>query len=299
MTQTLTKQELKFTDLVPTEWVNSETGPLVWFTAFRIVNLTKEDLSSRPITVDLLGVHAIIFYGTFPYLDLTLTKWELGNESNVQVHVPDLKVNNSREGACLILFSRYLEGDPIYGEAETQKRIASVKALFASVCGQNIVYERICDNVINLQDGRFMGFAPVFKNPHVIPAPKIDETTISVLQLAAKTITARSKVDQSRILLALHWYETALNDDGIDAFLKYWIALEVLVMPDTTNIGPLNSLLAQAYKITTQDVGEKFFLLVGFSVFEAKLFTTAFSSQCTTSFPCILSLFSKIFCLRC
>src|SRR5216684_338281 len=57
-----------------------------------------------------------------------------------------------------------------------------------------------------------------------------------------------------RVLLSLRWFEQALFDHGIDAFLKYWIAVETVGMPDTSNIRPLIESLAVAYGESNDDI---------------------------------------------
>jgi hypothetical protein len=59
-------------------------------------------------------------------------------------------------------------------------------------------------------------------------------------------------------MLALHWFHLAMRDRGVDAFLKRWIALETLAMPDGTNIRPVNEALASAYGISYEEARDTY-----------------------------------------
>ncbi|MBD0325807.1 MAG: hypothetical protein ICV68_05215, partial [Pyrinomonadaceae bacterium] len=61
------------------------------------------------------------------------------------------------------------------------------------------------------------------------------------------------------IKLSLRWFESALyGKGGIDAYLKYWFAIETLGMPSTTNIRPLVESLSRAYGISHEEAQQKF-----------------------------------------
>jgi hypothetical protein len=62
-----------------------------------------------------------------------------------------------------------------------------------------------------------------------------------------------------RLRLANRWFVSAVHSGGgIDAFLKYWIALETLAMPDTTDVRPINELLARSYDVTPSEAAQRF-----------------------------------------
>lgn len=45
---------------------------------------------------------------------------------------------------------------------------------------------------------------------------------------------------------------------GVDAFLKYWIAIEIIAMPDSSNIKHLIEILADIYEIRKEDAKKNF-----------------------------------------
>jgi len=50
----------------------------------------------------------------------------------------------------------------------------------------------------------------------------------------------------------------AVHDVGTDAFLKCWFAFETLAMPDTTDIRPLQEMMAEIYGIPVDEGAARF-----------------------------------------
>jgi len=64
-------------------------------------------------------------------------------------------------------------------------------------------------------------------------------------------------VARNRIHLSLRWFTAADRENGVDAYLKYWIALETLAT-NTTNINSLNDTLAATSKVSSQKAKQDF-----------------------------------------
>ena len=75
---------------------------------------------------------------------------------------------------------------------------------------------------------------------------------------ASTALDGRDAVLQARVRLALHWFHQALHDDTQDEFIKLWVAVEALAMPDTTNVKPVNEILALSHGTTTEDAAKRF-----------------------------------------
>ena len=91
--------------------------------------------------------------------------------------------------------------------------------------------------------------------PDLLPAFSEDMLVVSISQkIALLEITL-----QTRIKLALRWIDSAEHEtQGIDEFLKLWFAIEIISMPDTTDIKPLCNQLAIIYNIEKSKVQEYF-----------------------------------------
>jgi hypothetical protein len=55
---------------------------------------------------------------------------------------------------------------------------------------------------------------------------------------------------RNRTELSLHWFASGVADDGVDGFLKTWIAIEALAMPNGTNVAQVKELLGLAYGVS-------------------------------------------------
>jgi hypothetical protein len=90
-----------------------------------------------------------------------------------------------------------------------------------------------------------------FLVPHEVKEADLGDERLAVIEGARSTIETFDEKKKNRILLSLRWLENGVartgNSSGIDTFLAYWIALEALAMPTTTNTGPLEQTLASIY----------------------------------------------------
>jgi Apea-like HEPN len=99
----------------------------------------------------------------------------------------------------------------------------------------------------------------VVVNPFSLPAPSISDGSLSLIEAANKMILSLEELKQNKALLSLRWFEQSQFElSGIDKFLKSWIAVETIGMPDTSNIRPLIESLAQAYGETSEEIKKKY-----------------------------------------
>jgi hypothetical protein len=131
-----------------------------------------------------------------------------------------------------------------------KRTISTSAGIIAAFSGRNAVYEKIYDNILDVGTGAASGFSPVFSNPWVFPHPNFSKDRVALIRKGITCLNTIAIQMRNRIELAMHWYEEALRDQGRDAFLKSWIALEVLAMPDSTNVRPITEALARAYSIS-------------------------------------------------
>ncbi len=249
------KVEMKFTDFIPANWFKDPVNSSVWITGFRIARGEKSELANGH-TIDLIGTRALVIYGQIAYL-VNDTNWELNEQG-----IPSCKVNvkniKTPVGFWLIIMAPYKIDGVEGSEADVKRAISSSTGFLAAFAGRNAVYEKIYENILDIGSGYATIFSPVFLNPGASPKPNFSRANISLINEAVKKIANLDKRTISRLELAFHWYEEALKDSGRDAFLKSWIALEVLAMPDSTNIRPVNEALARAYGKTIDETTKTF-----------------------------------------
>jgi hypothetical protein len=143
-------------------------------------------------------------------------------------------------------------------EHAVRQRIAEVVGLLVAFEGKNIAFQHLFDNVQEMRPPGQSVISAVMDLPFTLPAPDLSTNRLQSIVRADVRIAAQPESVNNRIRLSLRWFEAAAHDADVDAFLKYWIALETLAMPDTTDIQPVNHSLASAYGCSMQEVGETY-----------------------------------------
>ncbi len=87
----------------------------------------------------------------------------------------------------------------------------------------------------------------------ISPTPVVSEIT-----KADRAITTLQEPAKNRVHLSLRWLTSALNHRGVDAFVEYWIALETLSMPNTSDIRPLVNNFVDIYNLSYDEAKERF-----------------------------------------
>lgn len=88
--------------------------------------------------------------------------------------------------------------------------------------------------------------------------PDISPESTARINDAATAIMKMPDAERARVRLSLRWFNAALRDAAHDAFVKFWIAVETLAMPSSTNILPIFESLARAYGISVPDAKTRF-----------------------------------------
>jgi len=150
---------------------------------------------------------------------------------------------------------------PFDNEPLARARLREMLGLLYAYHGRNIAYERVYEQVIKLKQPGVQIFGESKENPlHLrVPALKAEDHQDLVFAIAA--IPSLQSDMRARLELSLRWFEGAIKDSGPDALLRYWVAIEALAMPSTTNVKPINQMLAAGYQVTLQEASKEF--LVG------------------------------------
>lgn len=249
---------INLTDLVPRGWFSNPEESSIWVTGYRIVGGDEKELKQGKV-FDFDKVRIVILFGSISYLDSSRSRWEWSDPNKVKFN---LKVENVKapEGCYLLLITPFIVDGVQENESEVKKRITVSSGLVAALAGRNSIYERLYDNLINIQTGHISGFSPIFENPSVFPRPDFSEPRSVLLSKAIKAAANLDNTEKNRFELALHWYESAFRSTGVDSFLKSWIAVEVLMMPDSTNIKSINESLSRAYSLSVDEVKDRFYV---------------------------------------
>lgn len=255
-------EELRLEMFIPDAWFHDRARSSVWLRAFRVALVVGQDqLASGPRMVDIGRVRAVMFFGKFRYLDLG--SWTVDLPASPEPTLVNFVSNGAGpretpQGVWLVLLAPYAVDGVQGDEVEVRRRLESVAGLFAAFDGFNVVYESGPENIIELRTASMTGISPTFVNPYSHRVPDVTEAHLVRVANAAMKIEALPVALRNRVNLAMHWFHLAMRDQHTDAFLKRWIALEVLAMPDSANIRPISEALAAAYGMTYRAALDRF-----------------------------------------
>lgn len=244
---------LRYTDLVSPDWFSTFDNSSIWVTAHRILRIRKYENTPKPSVLNFPGSKAIVLFGVLNYFDLKDITYHYSQDHNPTISMsgPKPSQKTTQQGWWLLFILPFRVDGKETPENEIRYKVDILTALFAACNGRNIVYERVFDNVVQMKDGTVTCFSPSNLNPFSFPIPDIEEKGLLNISKVTKRIASLGATEKNRIELSLHWFNTAvLLHTGTDSFIKFWIALEVLEMPDTTNILPINENLSKAYGLT-------------------------------------------------
>jgi len=134
-------------------------------------------------------------------------------------------------------------------EIEALERIEVARALFGSFQGRNIVFRKLYENTYSYRDKGLTAWSEPLPVPLSFPRPVVTSEGFGPILQAERSRWSLNDVERNRVELSLRWLGQAMYASGVDSFLKYWFAIETLAMPDDTNIGPLNEILASVYTL--------------------------------------------------
>lgn len=252
----MTKPQKRLTDLAPKEWFKEPDKSSIWITAFRIIFADKEKLKNGQV-YDFEDLRVIIIYGKLQYLETSHIRPAIDNDGNIKLEV-DIKNAETPEGGWLIILQPYVVDGAERAEYKIKIKAGVYAALFAAMNGRNMAFERVVDNIAALKDGHTTASSPSFINPGAFPVPDVSKDRCEVIHEAGIILQQKPENDRRRIEFSLHWFEKGIRSMGLDEFVNYWVAIETLGMPDTTNIRPLNQSLAKAYGITLEEATNTF-----------------------------------------
>lgn len=255
-------QQFDIHKIVPSEWFDSTSGNSVWLSGYRMYRISNDDIPTGPKYFDLAGVRVFLVYGSINYLNSKSATPFLKEDGRAIFDTSNFEVQ-SPVGAYLVLILPFERNGKPGNERETRSRISDIVGLLAALNGRNMVYERLFEyehllgkNEQGKNERRVIG--EVIINPFRMPVPEIRDYRLQFITSVDKIIGEKPPAQTNRIRLSLRWYESAIYDLGVNAFLKYWIAIETLAMPDTTNIRPISEVLSSIYDLTKEETDQRF-----------------------------------------
>ena len=245
-------------DYIPTSW-EEEKVERVWQTAYQMNNVNDSHLAKGIVSFGLSDVQAIIIRGALSYHKIIGTADFLKNGENRELKLnQNIKEEKTPNGYYLLLITPEKINGVEIKENVIKEKIANSLSILRAINGRNMAHKNIFEQVISLKNNEIVLYSPIIQNLHWFKSPNLSEEYIKLFTSVSETIDKISVEEQKKILLSLRWFNASLNESGVDALIKIWIALETIGMPNTTNIKPLNERLEKIYCIGLEEVQSQF-----------------------------------------
>jgi hypothetical protein len=221
---------------------------------YRLMRAGREEFGGDPFVWEIDRVRALVLWGvpTFKSFD---TSFEVLPDQNVRFALKGSDLTAAPEGRYVLLTTPMdLENDE---SARLQLREAL--GLMYTFHGRNIAYNQLFEHAIKLTEPGHRYFSDVIENPFHLPAPGLDDRSKRIFQALARTLAEAPSETKRRLGLALRWFESAAREvKGVDALLRYWVAIEAVALPEGTNVRFANERLARAYGISRDEAAKEF-----------------------------------------
>lgn len=205
----------------------------------------------RPATlIDDEVFRVVALYGRLQFFFVAGDWIEATPDRGARFRMPQQKsLVKTPEGAYLLIMA------PV--DQDTRPPLDVIEGLLGAVGGKALIYRHLFDNELH-SDGRITAYADSVENPAWYDVPNFRSGEMDVLKDLYTAIVDLEQSERARVELALRWIGRATQLRNVDAYLHFWVALETLAMPNTTNIRPAESALAQGYGLSRAEVRQRF-----------------------------------------
>ena len=174
---------------------------------------------------------------------------------------PSGGIQKSATGAWVLVIQPLSTGSAQTSQTVEQARLRrhEISAVLCATMGHLLVFDLEFENTAWLQKTDLSRDAAGIevKREFFISPLLSQERLDSASKLDAK-VRALSDVERPRLSNALMWYDLGSRTQGTQRFINLWVALEALVLRESSNIGPLKESVARAYKISAGSASHKF-----------------------------------------
>lgn len=254
------QQKISIVDLIPSHWFNDLSKSSIWMVGYRMMRTSQQAFSTISLIADLPDVRAIFIYGILNYFD-NINMFDFGDNHVYKVD-PSKLTKESNIGSWTLLITPYNSDGNEREEPDVRNSISVAEGLLAALNSPNIVYQKVFENILELSSLNVTAGSPVIVNPLTDPAPNIEAPALQLISQSTVNLQALPENTRNRVSLSLRWYSKSLTEAGhkapVDEFLSIWIAIEVIGMPDTSNVKPAIESLAKIYQLDYQAAVNRF-----------------------------------------
>jgi hypothetical protein len=252
-------ERTRIMDLIPPDWFKDVSKSSIWIAGYRMVGVSLKDFTQSKPFVDLGDVRAIFNYGTLSYMDAS-NVFEFGVDHVRSTNKAKFESKGTNIGGWTILITPYMRDGVQRTEQEVKESISVAEALLSALNSINMVYERVYENIVELDSIKTSAFAPIFLTSYQFP--NLQPSALQMLSQASIRLQALSEDVQNRVRLSLRWYSKSVKErlttEVIDAFISTWITIEVIGMPDSMNVKPAVESLARIYGVDYATARDRF-----------------------------------------
>jgi hypothetical protein len=244
----------------PSKWFQSPGNDCILLSVYKVPAMGAGDFNAAPIVLefDISQVRASFVYCKFVYPDIRAAIPTFRTPNSFRLDNPEIIDRKAPEAAYLVLSSPLKIEGADKNESQVRQAMALALSLILAVHGRSAAFSHVFDHLLKVSETGFILNGGSHMNYWFFGKPNLDTRHLDEIKEAEKALLSKPSQEKNRISLSLRWFSMATYDSGIDAFLKYWIALETLAMPDDTNIKPLREILAKASSIETQKIDDSF-----------------------------------------
>lgn len=241
-------------DIAKNKWQEDIEGYGVWISGFEVPQLSKKELK-EPIIKELDDKIVILaYFDSFP-----ITEWQdqvsLDNMGSIRLKNPEQRILRNK-----ILLLIMAKGHS--REHKVNVMISEELAAIVSICaGNNMVRKYIGTQFYFFNDRGYVTNHSV--DMEIFQKPAINNDNLTLISLIENRLNnLADKKKRNKIKLSLRWYYMALNENGTDALLKYWISIETIgkaSFKKNANItSEINEKLKDIYDMNKEEVAKYF-----------------------------------------
>lgn len=161
----------------------------------------------------------------------------------------------SPEGQILMLVTR--TGPSPTEQEDTRSRLRSVLALLRLALGPNVAFEPV-DDVIHTGTQKIQVAESGRGAPMNYPPPNLSPAGLQSIFALDDAIRRLDGQTRNRVELSLQWFFRASEAYGVDGFLMYWFALDVLAMPRGSGLSSVEGQMAEIYDLELPEIRKQF-----------------------------------------
>src|SRR6266567_5271826 len=241
-------------NLISPRWFKDVNKSSIWIVGYRMMQVARKDFTQGQSILDLGDVRAIFNYGSLSYMDAS-DVLEFATDHVRSINKSKFVSKATNIGGWTVLITPYVRDGVQRSELETRNSIIVAEALLSALNSPNMVYEKVYENIVELYPIKTSASAPVFLA--INQPPNLQPSALQLLSQSSVNLQALPENMRNRVNLSLRWYRKS-SVQGLDGFLSIWIAIEVIGMPDTSNIRPAIESLAKIYQLDYRTAVNRF-----------------------------------------